>query len=130
MIVYDAGALIAAERNERPMLALHTRMLQRGLRPVVPAAVLAQVWRGGPQASLSRVLSGCRIAAGFEESDARSIGVWLARSKTADVVDAHVVAVAARGPGGVVYTEDVGDLRRIADVAEQPPEILPVARGL
>ena len=45
-------------------------------------------------------------------------------------MDAHVVAMAARGPTGVVYTEDVGDLRRIAEVAEQPPEILPVPRGL
>jgi hypothetical protein len=130
VIVYDAGALIAAERNERPMLALHTRMLQRGLRPVVPATVLAQVWRGGPQVTLSRVLSGCRIAEGFAERDARRIGAWLARSETTDVVDAHVVVVAGRGPGGVVYTEDIGDLRRIADVADQPPEVLPVPRGL
>lgn len=108
------------------MLALHTGLLQRGLRPVVPAAVLAQAWRGGPQASLSRVLSGCRIAEGFTERDARRIGAWLARSETSDVVDALVVAVAGHGPGGVFYTEDVGDLRRIADVADQLPEIMPV----
>jgi len=126
VIVYDAGALIAAERGQRPMLALHTRMLQRRLRPVVPAAVLAQVWRGGPQASLSRVLSGCRIEEGFAERDARRIGAWLARSETTDVVDAHVVAVA----GNVIYTEDVGDLRRIAGVADQPPDVLPVPKGL
>lgn len=126
VIVYDAGALIAAERGQRPMLAFHTHMLQRRLRPVVPAAVLAQVWRGGPQASLSRVLSGCRIEEGFAERDARRIGAWLARSETTDVVDAHVVAVA----GNVIYTEDVGDLRRIAGVADQPPDVLPVPKGL
>lgn len=129
MIAYDAGALIAAERGERPMLALHMRMLQRRLRPVVPAAVLAQVWRGGPQATLSRVLSGCRIEEGFAEGDARRIGAWLARSETTDVVDAHVVAVAGREPGSVVYTEDVGDLRRIAGVSDQPPEVLSVPTG-
>ncbi|MGH9064251.1 MAG: twitching motility protein PilT [Acidimicrobiales bacterium] len=130
MIVYDAGALIAAERGRRPVLALHTRMLQRRLRPVVPATVLAQVWRGGPQASLSRVLSGCRIEEGFAERDARRIGTWLARSGITDVVDAHVVAVAGRSPGSVVYTEDVGDLRRIAGVADQPSDVLPLPKGL
>ena len=96
----------------------------------MPSAVLAQVWRGGPQAGLSRVLSGCRIAEGFTERDARHIGAWLAHSETSDVVDALVVAVAGDGPWGVVYIEDVGDLRRIADAADQPPEIMPVPTSL
>lgn len=130
MIVYDAGALIAAERGDRAMLAIHTRMLQRRYRPVVPAPILAQVWRGGPQASLSRVLAGCRIEEGFTESDSRRIGAWLARSDTTDVVDAHVVRVAGRTPGSVVYTADVEDLRRIAGVADQPVEVLSVPTGL
>ncbi|HEY5882291.1 MAG TPA: hypothetical protein VIU11_25500 [Nakamurella sp.] len=130
MIVYDAGALIAAERGNRPMLALHTRMLQRRLRPVVPAPVLAQIWRGGPQANVSRVLSGCRIEEGFTESESRRIGVWLARSGTNDVLDAHVVAIAARAPGSVIYTDDVDDLNRIAGVADRPLEVLPVPKSL
>ena len=128
MIVYDAGALIAAERGDRTMLALHTRSLQRQLRPVVPAPVLAQVWRGGPQAALSRVLAGCRIEEGFTERDSRRIGAWLARSATTDVVDAHVVAVAGRAPGSVVYSDDVEDLSTIAGIADQPVEVLPVPR--
>ena len=129
MIVYDAGALIAAEHGNRPMLALHTRMLQRRLRPVVPAPVLAQTWRGGPEANLSRVLSGCRIEEGFTENESRRIGVWLARSGTNDVVDAHVVAIAARAPGSVIYTDDVDDLNRIAGVADRPLEVLPVPKS-
>lgn len=129
MIVYDSGALIAAERGKRPLLALHTRMLQRRIRPVVPAPVLAQVWRGGPQATLSRVLAGCRIAEGFTEAEARLIGAWLARTSTSDVVDAYVVAVASRIAGSVIYTDDVGDLVRLADPADQSPEILPVPRS-
>lgn len=129
MIVYDAGALIAAERGERAMLALHTRMLQRRFLPVVPAPILAQVWRGGPQVSLSRVLSGCRIEEGFTEEDSRRIGAWLARSDTTDVIDAHLVRVAGRAPGSVVYTSDVEDLRRVAGVADQPVEVLSVPSG-
>lgn len=129
MIVYDSGALIAAKRGKRPLLALHTRMLQRRIRPVIPAPVLAQVWRGGPRTTLSRVLVGCRIEEGFTESDARRIGTWLARTATSDVVDAYVVAVASRAPGSVIYTDDVGDLGRLADVAHPPPTVLPVPKG-
>jgi hypothetical protein len=57
---YD-GALLAAEANRRELWAIHARSLQRGERPVVPAGVLGQAWRGGPQAQLSRLLRGCRI---------------------------------------------------------------------
>ncbi len=61
MIVYDAGALIAAERRDRPMWALHDGALRRRLSPLVPAGVLAQAWRGGPQANLSRLIAGCTV---------------------------------------------------------------------
>lgn len=60
-VTYDTGALLAAEANRREVWALHARSLQRGTRPVVPAAVLGQAWRGGPQAMLPRLLRGCRI---------------------------------------------------------------------
>ena len=60
-LTYDAGALLAGEANSRTLWALHRRLLERGLRPVVPAGVLGQAWRGGPQAELSRLLKGCRI---------------------------------------------------------------------
>jgi len=48
--------LIAAERNVRRIWALHRRALERGLVPTVPAGVLGQGWRGGPQAQMSRLL--------------------------------------------------------------------------
>ena len=58
---YDTGVLIAAERNDRLIWALHRRLLERGVRPTVPAAVLAQAWRGGPQPQISRLLLGCVV---------------------------------------------------------------------
>ncbi|MGI9016110.1 MAG: hypothetical protein ACR2HR_03230, partial [Euzebya sp.] len=42
VIVYDTGALIAAERGDRTMWALHDGVLRRHLSPLVPAGVLAQ----------------------------------------------------------------------------------------
>ncbi|PZS37907.1 MAG: hypothetical protein DLM62_16645, partial [Pseudonocardiales bacterium] len=63
-IIYNAGALIAAERGRRQFLAMHRESLAAEIDPIVPDVVLAQVWRGSSgQALLSRVLAGCDVAA-------------------------------------------------------------------
>lgn len=111
-LTYDSGALIAAEANDRRMLLVHTRALRRGIVPVVPAVVLAQTWRGGPQPMLARLLSDCDIEP-LTEAAARDIGAALARSSTPDVVDAAVV-VGALKREDMVVTGDRADLNRIA----------------
>jgi hypothetical protein len=60
-IVYDTGALLAAERRNPDFLALHDELTSAHIRPIVPMVVLAQAWRGGPQHQISRVLKGCDI---------------------------------------------------------------------
>jgi len=57
-VVYDTGALLAAERRDFRLWALHDEALKRDVVPIVPVVVLAQAWRGGPRASLSRLLRG------------------------------------------------------------------------
>ena len=109
---YDTGALLAAEANRRELWVLHSRSLLRGERPVVPAPVLAQAWRGGPQAALSRLLHGC-VVEDFDEARARAAGVVCARSGTRDIVDAMVVA-GALARGDLVVSSDADDLERIA----------------
>ncbi|KAA1419173.1 twitching motility protein PilT [Nocardioides humilatus] len=111
-ITYDAGALIAAERGDLRFGAIHADALRRGVPPTVPAGVLAQVWRGGPQPNLSRVLSGCRVEALTEER-ARAIGRLAAVSGHDDAVDLSVVEGAARRTD-IIVTSDPGDLERIA----------------
>jgi hypothetical protein len=112
-LTYDTGALIAAEGRDVGMWALHDQTLAREVRPVVPAPVLAQAWRGGPQHNLARLLKGCVLEA-FAENAARDVGRLLAASKTADIVDAAVV-VSALLRGDVVVTSDPADLRALAD---------------
>ena len=112
-ITYDAGALIAAERNDRRLWALHRRALERGIVPTVPAGVLAQGWRGGPQAQMSRLLAGCRIE-DFDEARARSAGAACGVARTSDVVDAAVV-VGAAARRNLVVTSDPGDLTLLRD---------------
>ena len=112
-VTYDTGALVAAERNDRALWALHRRSLERGIRPVVPAGVLGQGWRGGPQAELSRLLKGCRVE-DLDEVRGRAAGQALARSGTSDVIDASV-ALGAIARGDLVVTSDPNDLAHIAD---------------
>lgn len=112
-VTYDTGALIAAEANRRDLWALHALALRRGQRPIVPAGVLAQAWRGGPQAALSRLLRGCRIEE-LSETRARSAGEACARAGARDIVDASVV-VGALDRDDLVVSSDPDDLLRIAN---------------
>lgn len=101
----DPGAIRAAIRA-----AIHSDS-----DVVVPAAVLAEQYRGGRH---DQVIDAClsRYSA-IEVADttrglARSVGNILARGKrgSADHVDATVVAVAARVGGGVILTSDPDDI--------------------
>lgn len=111
-LVYDAGALIAADRGDWAMLTRHKAALAAGIDIVVPVVVLAQAWRGGPQHSLSRVLKGCKILP--DDADAgKAAGRACALARTADVVNALVVVTALRLNCAVV-TSDADDLNHLA----------------
>ncbi len=114
-VVYDTGALVAAERRDDNMWNLHRRLLDQGVEPVVLSVVLAQAWRGGPQAQLSRLLKGCVVEA-LAENAAREVGRLLAANRTSDVVDAAVV-VSAISRGDLVVTSDPDDLSGLAAAA-------------
>ena len=117
-VVYDAGALIAAERSTRALWAEHRVRLEMGLVPVTTAPVVAQVSRSGRQAQLRRFLRGCELVA-FEGDEAHDVGSLAGRGAVSDVVDVHVVATAHRLRFGVV-TSDEGDLQPIAYLVDPP----------
>jgi len=116
-LVYDTGALLAAERNDRRMIFLHNEAMLSTRQIVVPAPVLAQAWRGGAgrQANLSVVLKVCEIDETSEQT-AKAAGVLLGASSTSDAVGAIVVATALR-LGAHVFTSDPNDLHKLADSA-------------
>jgi hypothetical protein len=114
-VTFDAGGLIALDRNDRRVIALLVRAAERGARITIPATALAQAIRNpARQARLSRLIrqAGTDLMA-LDGPDATAVGLLLARTATADVVDAHVV-VCARRAGQAVVTSDAADLRRIA----------------
>ncbi|MFT3854890.1 MAG: hypothetical protein QM733_19455 [Ilumatobacteraceae bacterium] len=115
-VAYDTGALVAAERNDRRMWALHAGFLAEEVAPVVPVAVLAEAWRGGArQASLSRLLALCDIEP-MSEEQARRVGVLAGKAAHDDVVDVTVVEGAVRRRDAVVTSNDE-HIRHIADAA-------------
>lgn len=115
-VTYDTGALVAAERNDRRMWALHAGFLAEEVVPVVPAPVLAEAWRGSPrQASLSRLLAMCEVEP-LSEEQARRVGILAGKASHDDVVDVAVVEGAIRR-GDAVVTSNEDDIRRIADAA-------------
>lgn len=112
-VTYDAGALLAAERSDRALWAIHKRALERRERPTVPAGVLGQTWREGPQVNLARLLTGCRVE-DLTDVRARASGAACARSRSDDPIDASVV-IGALARGDLVLTSDPDDLRAIAN---------------
>jgi hypothetical protein len=114
-VTFDAGGLIALDRNDRRVLALVARATERGMRITIPATALAQaICNPARQARLVRLIrqAGTDLIA-LNGPDATAVGLLLAGTATADVVDAHVV-VCARRAGQAVVTSDAADLRRIA----------------
>ena len=114
-IAFDAGGLIAVDRNDRRVIALIARATERGMRITIPATALAQAIRNpARQARLSRLIrqAGTDLIP-LDGPDATAVGLLLARTATADIVDAHVV-ICARRAGQSVVTSDAGDLRKIA----------------
>ncbi len=117
-VVYDAGVFVAAERNDRSVWADHRIRLELGAVPTTTAPVVAQVSRSPRQVQLRRFLRGCEIVA-FSPYQADEVGTLLGGAGASDVVDAHVVVIAAAA-GAPVLTSDPDDLRRLADHLPMP----------
>lgn len=123
-IVYDAGALVAAERSDRAVWADHRVRLEVGAVPVTTAPVVAQVSRSARQVQLRRFLRGCEVLP-FAAEDAHEVGQLVGKARTSDVVDAHVVHVAA-ALGSSVLTADVGDLAVLGGHVSGSIRIIPL----
>lgn len=121
-LVLDSGALIALERNERPMWVRLKAAHAGGEMPLTHAGVLGQVWRGDPrQARLASALQGVDVKA-LEETLGRSAGVLLGVAGLTDVIDAAVVLLAS--DGDEIVTSDPDDLALLAAAADKDLEVV------
>jgi len=113
-ITFDAGGLIALERNDRRILSILATALEDGDRIIVPATALAQVIRNpARQVRLWRMIQ-------FDKTEvvpldgwhAQAVGALLGQTNTSDITDAHVV-ICAQTAGLTVITSDPLDLKRL-----------------
>ena len=123
-VAYDAGVLIGADRGDLQIWQDHRVRLEQGILPLVPAPVVAQVSRSPKQHLLRRFLGGCKIVP-FAAAEAHAVGALAGAAGTADVVDAHLVAVAGAARA-VVLTADARDLERLAEHLLPRPRVVPV----
>ncbi len=124
-LLLDAGGLIGYDRRNLTVVAF-IESAQRHQVPVrTTTAVVAQVWRDG-----SRQTRLARLLRGVEEIElsvrtSRSIGVLLAASRTADVVDASLVDISLEGDE--VLTSDPNDISLLARAAGRRLVIIPIS---
>lgn len=114
-VVVDSGGLIAAERGSSAMYRAIDQVALLGGRLLVPAPVLAQVWRGGArQALLSRFLKLPIVQVELLSDPLwRAAGELCGITGTTDVVDAAVIICARAKTSRVVITSDPDDLRAL-----------------
>jgi predicted nucleic acid-binding protein len=113
-VTFDAGGLIALDRNNRRVVVLLARARETGTRVTIPATALAQaVRRADRQVRLARLIRqpGTDVVS-LDRVDATNVGRLLAASRTSDITDAHVV-ICARRSGQHVVTSDPNDLRAL-----------------
>ena len=109
----DAGALIAVEREKRSVRMVFAAAAAQARTLIVPAVVVAEVWRGGPRsARVARFLAGCHVDPLFD-SHARHAGEALRHVRRGTTIDAIVVATAARFRTPIV-TSDPDDIEPLA----------------
>ena len=113
-VVFDAGGLIALERNDRRVFSILDTALEDGDRIIVPATALAQVIRNpARQVRLWRMIQfGKTEVIPLDGSQAQAVGALLARTSTSDITDAHVV-ICAQTAGYAIVTSDPLDLKRL-----------------
>jgi hypothetical protein len=108
---FDTGMLIALERRKRRATEAFRAIVRRGFLPVVPAVVYAQWWRG--RSDVREDILAAVIVEDMPPLLCRAAGEALGAVRGSSLADAVVMASAALRGGGVVYTGDVDDLRRL-----------------
>jgi hypothetical protein len=121
VLVLDAGALIALDRNDRVVWAMLRVAADDASTVQVPAGAIAQAWRDGRrQALLSRALAHCDEVP-LDGVVARAAGLLCGQAGTADVIDASVAVTAAgiaRHDDVAIITSDPDDMRRLLSVLD------------
>ena len=122
-LVLDSGALIALERNDRPLWRRLKASQLAGSVPVSHGGVVGQAWRGGGprQALLAKALAGVDVRP-LDEPLGRAAGALLALSGGGDVIDAALVLLADDGDD--IVTSDPDGIAPLAAFSGRHVELI------
>jgi hypothetical protein len=123
-LVFDAGGLLALEKNDKATWRRWKSARLAGFPPVTHGGVVGQVWRGGGprQALLAMALDGIEVYP-LDDDLGRRAGVLLKRAGGSDVIDAALVLLAE--DGDEIITSDPGDLKVLTRHANLDVELFP-----
>jgi hypothetical protein len=119
-LIFDAGALIQLERGNANLVQLVQDARQQRRVIIVPATVLAEVWRSaaGTQMAIARLLKrqqrGEVQVAVLDETSAKGVGLLAAATGHDDVPDGHVAYLSLRHGAAPVLTQDPSDIRSLS----------------
>ena len=108
---FDTGMLIALERRKQRATEAFRNIVRRGFLPIVPAVVYVEWWRG--RSNVREEILAAVVVEGMPPSLCRAAGQALGAVRGSTLADAVVMASAALRGGGVVYTSDIDDLKRL-----------------
>ena len=111
-LTFDTGMLIATERRKASALVLLRACRLARVPITIPAAVVAEWWRGAHPGLLE-----LGLLEPLTPEVAKRAGELLARTGGSNAVDALVVASAAQR-GDVIATVDASDLRELAKLVD------------
>jgi hypothetical protein len=118
-IILDSGAIIASERNDATFAAI-LKAARKDRTPIlISATVVAETWRGASTHARTAHLFGS--VDGFpelNEQTARRVGALLAISRTIEIVDGNVVAIAIALRPATIVTSDVNNITHLLQSAK------------
>ncbi len=113
-LTFDTGALIGLERRRPHLRRIHQTALLEGIPIVVPSVVIAEWWRRGKREKERAQILRTLVVEPPSDHVARLAGIAVGQIG-AGVVDAIVMSSASIR-GGFVYTSDVDDFERLAEI--------------
>jgi len=112
-LVFDAGAFIAAERRDRRLATFLAAAEKEGATILLPAPVVAEVWREPPRQCSVGLLSTADRVVDLDLSRASAVGALLGKARRPQIVDGSVAEVAVGYRPSLILTSDADDLQAL-----------------
>jgi len=121
-VVFDSGAVIAAERNDERIRAIMFAARESRTVVLLPSMVLAETWRGRATHPLAaKFLASMDRFPALDATAAKRAGALL--TEGGSIADANVVDVAIRSAPAVVVTSDPRDIRALLRIAASSADV-------